>query len=458
MKKYSDMKNIKTILIAVALIFFFTGCDKLLDLEPYQSISEDLALNSDANVKSVMRGAYAQFDDPGIYGGQLLRNAELLGGANEILWVGTYSGPRQIFNKQMNAANEDAAVQWSDSYQVINICNNVLSAIDVVKEADQDRIEGEALFLRSLMYFDLVRFYAKQFAAGTAASDLGVPLVLTPTRGITEASNVGRNTVQEVYTQVIADLTAAAALLPDENDVYATSGAATALLARVYLQKGDYTNARAAANTVIGSGVYELEANYSDVFNNDDPTAEDIFVTQITSQDRFSAMTEFFSVPDYGGRDGDIEILSGHLSLYDAADDRLDLFFFGNEADRTGKWNNLYGVVNLIRLAEMYLIRAECNERIDPTEATFVGATPTADYNMVHTRAGLPAAASVTLANILLERRLELAFEGFRIHDQKRLGETVGTLASTDPKLIFPIPARELEANPTLKTQQNTGY
>jgi hypothetical protein len=121
---------------------------------------------------------------------------------------------------------------------------------------------------------------------------------------------------------------------------------------------------------------------------------------------------------------------------------------------RSGKWNNLYGVVNLIRLAEMYLIRAECNQRLGTT----VGATPLADYNVIHTRAGLDPATSVTLDAILYERRLELAFEGFKIHDMRRLHQDVGIRPYTDPKLIFPIPAREIQANPGLKDEQNTGY
>jgi len=193
---------------------------------------------------------------------------------------------------------------------------------------------------------------------------------------------------------------------------------------------------------------------YDAVFNNDNNTTEDIFATQITPQDRFSSMTEFFSVPDYGGRDGDIDILPGHLNLYPAGDERLDLFFIGNGAFRSGKWNNQYGVVNLIRLAEMYLIRAECNIRL----TTAVGATPLDDYNMIHTRAGLAAATSVTLADVLMERRLELSFEGFKIHDVRRLQETFGGYSWNDLELLMPVPERELEANPALKSQQNPGY
>jgi len=458
------MNKLLSILSIIALLGIFTGCDKYLDLEPSQNISENIALTSDKNVKSVLLGAYSLFDNPAIYGGNLLRNAELLGGNGEILWVGTYIDPRQIFNKTMIASNSEAEVQWRDSYRVINTANNILSALAVVDAADRDRVEGEALFLRSLMFFDLVRFFAGQYNPGIANPQLGVPLVLTPTQGINGSSFVGRNTVDEVYNKVIADLVIAASKLPVKNGIFATKGAANALLARVYLQKGDYNNARNAAHAVIialdgANPLYSLQTSYSDVFNNDNNTSEDIFATQITPQDLPSSMTEFFSaLPIAGARGGDIDILPGHLNLYPVGDERKNLFFSGNGAMRCGKWNNQYGIINLFRLAEMYLIRAESNKVIDATEATFVGAKPLADYNTIHQRAGLAAAGSVTLDDIRMERRLELAFEGFKIHDNRRLHLNVATFPYNDPKLLFPIPGRELEANPTLKTQQNLGY
>jgi hypothetical protein len=80
------------------------------------------------------------------------------------------------------------------------------------------------------------------------------------------------------------------------------------------------------------------------------------------------------------------------------------------------------------------------------------------DYNTIHQRAGLPAKQAVTLSDILLERRLELAHEGFRIHDIRRLKLNTSTLTYKDPRLIFPIPEREMSANPALKGQQNEGY
>ena len=448
------MKKLFSIISIVALLGIFTGCDKYLDLQPSQSVDEKIALTTDENVKGVLQGAYSEFAYAGIYGGNLLRNAELLGGNGEIRWVGTYIDPRQIFSKTILTTNAEVEVQWRDSYEVINTTNNILSALSVVNAADRDMVEGEALFLRSLMYFDLVRFFGDQYKFGVANDQLGVPMVLTTTGVLSESNFVTRNTVDEVYTKVIADLVAAASKLPEENDVYASSGAANALLARVYLQKGDYANARDAANTVIGSDIYALKTTYAGVFNNDNNSSEDIFATQITSQDYMSSMTEFFSTQDFGGRDGDIEILDGHLNLYSAGDKRLDLFFNGNGSIECGKWNNKYGVVNLIRLAEMYLIRAECNIRL----STNIGATPLDDYNVIHTRAGLDPVLTVTLDDILLERRLELAFEGFKIHDIRRLHQNFSTYSWNDPKLLFPIPSRELDANPNLKPQQNPGY
>jgi len=448
------MNRLISIISTIVLCGLFTGCDKYLDLQPSQSVNESIALTTDENVKGVLLGAYSQFALPGIYGGNLLRNAELLGGDGEIRWVGTYIDPRQLFLKTILTTNSEVEVQWRDSYAVINSVNNILTALNVVNSADRDRVQGEALFLRSLMYFDLVRFFADQYQFGVANNQMGVPLILTPTKLPIESTYVGRNTVDEVYNQVITDLQTAASKLPEDNGVYASSGAANALLARVYLQKGDYAKSRDAADAVIGSGMYALQKTYAGVFNNDNNTLEDIFATQITPQDRFSSMTEFFSVPDFGGRDGDIEILDGHLNLYSAGDKRFDLFFNGNGSIECGKWNNQYGVVNLIRLAEMYLIRAECNTRL----STSIGATPVDDYNMIHTRAGLDPVASVTLDEILYERRLELAFEGFKIHDVRRLHENVGDFLYNDPKLLFPIPAREIDANPALKTQQNPGY
>jgi hypothetical protein len=123
-----------------------------------------------------------------------MRNAELLGGDNEVAWVGTFVGPREIANKQMTSSNGDANSFWLDGYNAINNANNVLASLSVVNIADQPTVEGEASFIRAMMLFDLVRFYAKPYVAGTTNSQLGVPIPLQPTRAITAEENLSRAT------------------------------------------------------------------------------------------------------------------------------------------------------------------------------------------------------------------------------------------------------------------------
>jgi hypothetical protein len=223
------------------------------------------------------------------------------------------------------------------------------------------------------------------------------------------------------------------------------------LLARVYLQKEDYANARDAADRVIASGDYDLMTSFAEAFNQDDATDEDVFSVEISTNDGSNTLNNYWATNDFGGR-GDIEIQDEHVALYDIADARATMFFIDGGIRFTSKYNNEFGNISAIRIAEMYLIRAECNQRL----GTSVGATPEDDYNAVHVRAGLPAAVSVSLDDILFERRLELAFEGHRMHDIRRTHGMVGTLNYNDPKLLYPIPQIEIDRNPLLV--QNEGY
>lgn len=441
--------------IVVAALCF--SCSDQLDLDPFQSIPTDDALSSDENVKAVLIGAYDELGNGDLFGGNNLRDAELLGGDGEILWTGTFQGPREIANKRISIGNLDAEETWLESYETINIVNNVLSALDVVNEGDRDRVSGEAKFIRALTYFDLVRFYGPTYEGGQTNDQPGVPLVLTPTGAITDADNVARASVEEVYAQIINDLTDAAEELIDdpddpmfnENAPFATAGAARALLARAYLQMDRYADALTQADTVIASGEYQLVGEYEDAFMNESNSSEDIFAIQVNTQDGVNNMTVFFSVPDFGGRDGDIEVLDSHYELYEEGDQRLDLFFDGVF---TGKYNDQFANVGIIRLAEMYLIRAEANARLGST----VGAAPVEDINLLRSRVGLEDLDAVDVDFILEERRRELAFEGFRIHDIKRTQGSTGTFEYDAPELVYPIPQREIVANPNLV--QNPGY
>ena len=454
----------KSKLIYIALIILMAGCDKKLDLLPRQSVAEEVALNSDGNVKKVLNGAYDAASDGDLWGGNLQLFGELLGANGEIRWEGTFNQPREVWQKAMITTNSFVRDTWLDGYETINIANNIISAIDVVNDADEDRIMGEALFLRGSMFFELVKLYAKPYTAGNVNTNLGIPLILTPTRGIDNTSFTPRSTLEQTYQQIIDDLTEAETLLPNTNPssgstalrfTFATKAAAAAMLSRVYLQMERFALARDAANRAITSATTNgrsLSTSYAGAFNNSTNIPEYLFAIQVSPQDGSNNMHLYWSIPTYGGRDGDVSIQASHLALYDPADARKALFYTGAGATRSGKWQLQYRVIPIMRLAEMYLTRAEANFR----EGTAVGDEPIDDVNLVRQRAGLPPLATLTLADILLERKLELAHEGQAIHDRKRLRLTTDGFAYDADELVFPIPQREINANSNL--EQNSGY
>jgi hypothetical protein len=248
-------------------------------------------------------------------------------------------------------------------------------------------------------------------------------------------------------------------LLPATNGFYISKNTAAAILARVYLSQGNYELARQAANRVITSGAYSLVASFDLAFNNRSNSSEDIFAVQQTEQDNDNGYNTFFASPDYGGR-GDIKINDKHLASYESGDER-GLFFYESGDIFTAKWADQFANIPQIRLSEMYLIRAEANFRLGGAP---VGATALSDINRVRARANASLYTSLTLDAILKERRFELAFEGHLIHDIKRNKETIVKTIGNDvrvypfnsPKLIFPIPMRETDANTQLV--QNEGY
>lgn len=450
------MRSLKYISVLVIVLMVW-GCDNVLDTEPKQSISEDIALNSSDNVKAVLYGAYDNLGDYDQYGGQFYMLPDLMAVGQEAHWTGTYEQPGEIYRKNIQVDNSFVTSAWLDGYSTINVANNVLSALDIVVESDRDRVEGEAKFIRAITYFQLVRLFGKDYNDGDPTQNLGVPLKLEPTRSIDEKSQIPRSTVQEIYDQVISDLKDAKSLLEDHSSgyVYADTYAASAFLSRVYMQQGEYALARDEAHRVISdaNSPYSLVENYADIFNNSNVnTSEDIFAMQVTSQDGANSLQTFYASQDNGGR-GDIEIQQSHLDLYEAGDERLAFFYDDDGEIRTGKWKNQYGNVNVIRLAEMYLNRAEANHRLNES----VGATPTEDINTIRRRAELNAVAGpVTLQDILDQRHLELAFEGHFLFDLKRTKGSVGSIPWDSPALVYPIPQRERDANPELK--QNEGY
>ncbi len=451
------MKN-KILIIFIGCVFAMYSCDKKLDTQPTSSIDINDVFKTSDDVISALKGSYADLGAGGFYGGRLFVGADLLGDSGNIDWSGTYQEFTQIHNKLIPVTNGFVSDTWLEGYQAINDVNNVLAHLDLVVDAEKDRVEGEAKFIRGSAYFDLVRLYAKAWNDGDPNSNDGVPIVLKPTILITDSSKVPRNSVAQVYVQAISDLTDATqkCIEADNSYIFATKIAAYAMLARVYLQQQDYQNALKAENSALNLALdngYHLMPTYDAAFPAADPptyianTPEDIFTMQVNATSGINEFNTFYSE----NQRGDIYINDQFFSYYESDDDRQNFY---QDGGYTLKFENYYGSVRIIRLAELYLTRAECNFRL----GSEIGAKPVDDINTIRERAGLDdyTADKLTLDDILRERELELSFEGFTLHDEKRLELNVGILPWNSPKLIYPIPQREIYANPNLT--QNEGY
>jgi hypothetical protein len=440
MKRY-----IRHTLFVAATMLLVSACDSRLDVQPTQSIDESTALATEQDIQVTLVGTYDGMSSTNLYGGAIQYSGDLLGDDREVVFGGTFVTLDELWRKTITTGNTQVRDMWLTAYSTINRANNVLDALDKVSAANKNGIEGQARLIRGAMYFELVKLFAKTWGDGDNATNPGVPLVLTPTRSVTDADYKARNSVAEVYAQVIDDLTKAEQL--------AKTPIAAALLSRVYLMQGNYALTRDAANRVITSAKYALTANFGGVFV--DGNSEAIFSVTVTDQDGSNALNTYYASSLNQGR-GDVRVQSKHIALYEATDVRGKFFNTSNAGSRTftSKFNDRFGDVPVIRLAEMYLTRAEANFRLGTT----VGAAPLADVNTIRARAGVPAltAAQLTLAAILKERKLELAFEGQQIHDIKRTKGTVGTTPFNSNNLILPIPQREMDVNK--KLTQNAGY
>ncbi|HET9439885.1 MAG TPA: RagB/SusD family nutrient uptake outer membrane protein, partial [Longimicrobiales bacterium] len=218
----------------VALAAMISACDSPLDTDPTASIDEGAALSTPRGIELGVNGAYRSLTGGSLYGVNEMVYPDLY--ADNLDFTGTFQTDREVALRNITATNGSVLGTWQTTYDGINRANNLIDAIPGVSgltDAEADRAMGDALFIRALHYSILNRYFG------------GVPLVLTPTRGVDESSLVARNTTAEVWAQVITDLETALPLLPTGRaHGRATQGAAQALLARVYLEVGNYAEAR----------------------------------------------------------------------------------------------------------------------------------------------------------------------------------------------------------------------
>jgi len=455
------IKNFLTVLFPVVVLV--AGCNKALNVEPQNNVTE---VKTAADVTALLFGGYKLLQNPSAFGEQYILMPDLLAKEDQVIWTGTFTTYRQIADKTQDKTSSVATSIWENSYSIINTVNTVLDKIDVVDASDQAAIAGEAKFIRGITYFELVNFFGQPYSAGNVESNLGVPLVLTPSYSYDPVKDKpSRASIGAVYQQVIADLTDAANDLPEFNsDGRATRYAAEAFLSRVYMQMQDYENAATMANAVIESGNYSLNANFAQAFNNAANSSEDIFGIQQTSQSNAgtsnNGLTTFYAdYGTYGGR-GDVQIDPGYFDYFSGTDVRQDFVYNGysingRDGIYTLKWAEFYRVIPVVRLAEMYLTRGEANLR--KGGAPIGPATPLEDINTVRERSNAAPLNSVTADDFVDERFRELGFEGDRLWTLKRVQSTdIDGLDYDADILVLPIPQREIDVNSNLI--QNDGY
>lgn len=440
----------KILLLCSILAFLAPACD-ILDVEPQSSIPAGEAFKDKEGIERGILGAYSGLQSLSYYGRTYAIFSDLSADNLTHPPNATATSYSEVDNNSILPENATVDGIWSAIYDGINVANNVIAQLPKIPGmtvAEQNKALGELYFIRALNHFNLMNYFG------------AIPLKTIPTIGVTEV-NVPRDPVDAVYAQIIQDLQFAVQNLPASgNKIRASKYAAQALLARVYLYKKDYANAITAATDVIDNGGYTLLSNYADIFSSE-ATAESIFEVDFTALDRNRIAEYNFPLTLNGRRE--VEPATDLLNSYTANDER-----FNASVAYTGtlpyaiKYDDLStGSDNFIvlRLAEMYLIRAEARALLNGPADLIRD-----DINTIRNRANMADVSFGTypelLSSIESERRLELAFEGHRWFDLVRTGRAVDVLSNVTSinQTLFPIPLSEILSNTNPGMTQNPGY
>ncbi len=473
------MKKYILLTISALAALTFTGCDDFLTEEPTTSQSDVLTLNTAEGIADAVIGAYSPLNSSAWYGAAYILNTEMMTSDGRRYPGTSHDSGRYTEAYALNwTPNSTYAGLWSGAYYVIASVNSVLTHIDAVSgldEATKNNYKAECLFLRALSYFDLVNVYAlpKGSASTSQTKDLGVPIVLTPDL----TAKPARNTVDEVYTQIFADLDQAESLMDPsyqrsgtDPKGFASIYAIYALHSRAALYHQDWQVAADYATKVIESKKFSLWSakELPEAYTQDLGGKEVIFEVYDSRNNSYNPYHDSVcNLTSPKGEYGDCGVSSDLYNLYEAADARKALIgTFSDGAYATlkyaGKGVGTPDANNIIvfRLSEMYLNRAE---------AVINGASGSSAVSDLSAIANARGASvqPATLSGVYLERRKELAWEGHLWFDLSRTGrdmtrtDVAGTaipssLPASSYKWAFPIPVREFNVNPNLR--QNDGY
>jgi hypothetical protein len=476
---------IKHYALAAAIMLITGSCSK--DLEPYNGKSDKLALETPEDLQTATYGVYSCLVDR-LYTKNLNQLGEYpgddvaLSGAtgDQVFYTYTYTHFPGMGNTEQF---------WQGAYKVIYSANAIIAKITDGTSPLLDQLKGENLYLRAMAHFDLVRIFGKPYSQG-AGNNPGIVI-----KDNTKDDRPARSTVKHVYEFIIADLKKAATMMTDrKNAAFASKEVAEALLSRVYLYMEDNNNVLLYADKVISSNRYKLVETqpYKTYFRVvPEENSETIFAIRHTvaddrGKDAIGSMYYNEPVTQATGW-GEVYASLAFVKLLDQHPEDVRHSFIEPQRDANGnmqlrnqtpvyfinKYNWQEGIANLsspviLRLAEMYLNRAEANAKLGNKQAAID------DVNIIRRRAGLSGTALYTVNDlkghasvlevVLEERRLELAFEAHRPYDLFRnnlpmiraypgfhgTNQFDQTILPTNTQVINFIPERETGLNPNL--------
>lgn len=461
----------KIFILFVFSSFILASCSKsFIEREPFGSVPTGDAITDEASMQTALNGAYAGLRSLGIYGrdwpvvGDLQADNTFLEVQNSGRYIAQY---KYIFTQTDEVYGE----MWNAAYTVILRANKIIDA-----DATGDNInalKAQAYAIRALMYFKLVNTYARPYTDDP--NKPGVPLVLHYDPYVQPP----RNTVAEVYAQIISDYKTAFENADGYNSsVTLSKYAIEGLLAKAYLYMGDKVNAKKAAVDVINNSEFSLvdAKSYFDFWKDGDihtDAVEVMFEVDVDIIDNLgSDDLAAFYVDGYQ----DLYASDELVSLYSATDVRTSVLIpyytkAGAPAVIVYKYQNASDAkdrdnIKVLRLSEVYLIAAEASlpDNEDDARDYLNAVAETRDPDF----AGYTSSGTELLNDIITERRKELAFEGDRYYDLNRLkrdvkrGNNEGSISGPltipydDYHRIAPIPQTELQANPNI--EQNPDY
>jgi len=443
---------IKKIIINLLLVCGLLACN--LDYKPYDGIpeaevNEDIIGLSGATIGNYnfLKDAYYQrnYHFFGEYGGD---NVSLSGTTSDHLFY--------CYNYQHFPAMNTTSHFWEKAYQLVVGCNKIILSIDNDASSQLRQLKGENLFLRAQTLFHLTNVFGRPYYQNPE-TNLGVPIKLD-----TDVDNVpARGTVKEVYEQIISDLLLAEELMSSQkSNIYASKEVAQAMLSRVYLYMSgtpdnpnlEYAQkAKEYADKVISSGRYmllETEAFKTYFRKLPEQNTETIFAVKHNADVDDRGWDSIGSMYNHvqGQGWGEMYASEPYRELLDEHDEDTRHAFIEPQYESDGqtlKERNGFPIYYInkfsmqeekpnlsspvfLRLAEMYLNRAEANAKLGLNEEAI------ADVNTIRSRAGLSEEEMYTVTNlkgketvfevVLEERRLELAFEAQRRWDIFRNG------------------------------------